>query len=769
MKKLSVLSILVATLLLWGCSSSTDTALPLPAPTATIQGNVAGATEGISSQQTADVTVSVQGTNLATQADANGNFTLTGVPLGNVVLLFTSTEGTVPVVVENVKARQVVNVGVRLTPTAAVVTDIERNTEAYTFTLGNRRFVLNGASNGNARVIARLSASNAALADIDSSTFELSSRDGSIAPIQVSSGNLQLVIAFELSALLDILGDVAGTYEVSLSFVANGEAVTVGASVNVLVPEDDDGNTDGSDNAGNGSGNAGNDNAGNDNGNAGNDNAGNGNGNPGNDNAGNDNAGNGSGNAGNDNAGNDGSGNPGNDNAGNDNGNAGNDNAGNGNGNPGNDNAGNDNAGNGSGNAGNGSGNAGNDNAGNGSGNAGNDNAGNGSGNPGNSNGNPGNSNPGSNPNESPDDKTVGNDEVVALEDGYAISLVSVSGTRWTYRVEELEGVQDLSHWVLELPQCVAVVSASPEAFEVVDPDPTTRLSGIKWETTDDFTAGEFTVELDAAYTTGTVQVAAKGGRRVFFGNVAGPLCVISDDVDDSTNEGAENEGAENEVDDDSSNDGVSDDVNEDAENEVDDDSSNDDVSDDTTDNTNDLADNDDAEEPVAGDPADDDNETEEPVDGDEAAHDDATSDEPDDNQDVIEDGDESVEENEVITSVNLENGYVISLVSVSGTRWTYRVEELEGAQDLSHWVLELPECVSVVATSPEVDEFVDPDPTTNLSGAKWETASAFTTGEFTVELDGEYPTGIVRVATKSADVAVAELAGPACNSTATP
>lgn len=65
----------------------------------------------------------------------------------------------------------------------------------------------------------------------------------------------------------------------------------------------------------------------------------------------------------------------------------------------------------------------------------------------------------------------------MTLSNGYRIAFVGVKynadGTSsWTYSVTELPEAQDLSNWVLELPDINAVVSASPEPFEIVHPDP---------------------------------------------------------------------------------------------------------------------------------------------------------------------------------------------------------------------------------------------------------------------------------------------------------
>ena len=115
----------------------------------------------------------------------------------------------------------------------------------------------------------------------------------------------------------------------------------------------------------------------------------------------------------------------------------------------------------------------------------------------------------------------------VTLTNGYRITYLGVSygsGTStWRYRMEELPSAQDLSNWVLGLPSCARVASASPKG-EVVNPDPNAKISGIKWQPGGGFQQGEFSVTLNGEWTVGTVDVAAKG-PDVARGQIAGPSC----------------------------------------------------------------------------------------------------------------------------------------------------------------------------------------------------------------------------------------------------
>lgn len=118
---------------------------------------------------------------------------------------------------------------------------------------------------------------------------------------------------------------------------------------------------------------------------------------------------------------------------------------------------------------------------------------------------------------------------VVTLDNGYRITFLGVTynadGTStWRYYVEELPSAQDLSNWVLELPDCTSVIDASPEPWEVVHPDPNLHLNGIKWETGTGFQQGEFTVTLTGHWAVGVTGVGAKGPDTA-WGEIAGPIC----------------------------------------------------------------------------------------------------------------------------------------------------------------------------------------------------------------------------------------------------
>lgn len=123
-------------------------------------------------------------------------------------------------------------------------------------------------------------------------------------------------------------------------------------------------------------------------------------------------------------------------------------------------------------------------------------------------------------------------------------------------------------------------------------------------------------------------------------------------------------------------------------------------------------------------------------------------------------------------TSVILDNCYKIVFKSVecryyehyAVSTWKYYVKELPCAQDLSNWVLELPDCVQVLTAAPEPWERVHPDPNAHLDGIKWQTGGGFEAGLFTVKLRGCPPVKGMHVAAKGPDVNWGFLKGPGCS-----
>jgi hypothetical protein len=116
----------------------------------------------------------------------------------------------------------------------------------------------------------------------------------------------------------------------------------------------------------------------------------------------------------------------------------------------------------------------------------------------------------------------------------FRITCLSHNGRFWTYRVAMLPGSKhDLSHWNLGIVTCLNhVVGFNPDDPNDSDDvevgrDGSTGFIGIKWNV-DNFTSGNFTVELDNNYQASLlpIEVLAKASRGNATGYIAGPDCL---------------------------------------------------------------------------------------------------------------------------------------------------------------------------------------------------------------------------------------------------
>ncbi len=122
----------------------------------------------------------------------------------------------------------------------------------------------------------------------------------------------------------------------------------------------------------------------------------------------------------------------------------------------------------------------------------------------------------------------------------FRITCLSHNGHFWTYRVEALAGSKhELSHWVLGVITCLDnIVGYSPDIEGEDDDvqigvDGSTDFTGIKWNIDyffDDFTVGEFTIELDDDYPASLmpIEVLAFAAAGEGTGYVTGPDCSIT-------------------------------------------------------------------------------------------------------------------------------------------------------------------------------------------------------------------------------------------------
>ena len=105
------------------------------------------------------------------------------------------------------------------------------------------------------------------------------------------------------------------------------------------------------------------------------------------------------------------------------------------------------------------------------------------------------------------------------------------NATTFTYVVSGTDAPPDLSHFDIALPFCaptLVVVSFSPADAVSFGTDPTTGLSGIKWDlpllTTETRT---YAITFEGYVGEGMVQVAVKGGDGFEVGSLPGPACVV--------------------------------------------------------------------------------------------------------------------------------------------------------------------------------------------------------------------------------------------------
>lgn len=114
-------------------------------------------------------------------------------------------------------------------------------------------------------------------------------------------------------------------------------------------------------------------------------------------------------------------------------------------------------------------------------------------------------------------------------------------------------------------------------------------------------------------------------------------------------------------------------------------------------------------------------------------------------------------------------SSYEITLVSHiithTANTWTYRVTELSG-KDLSHWTLVLGDCIDhIVSYSPTQGAEIGYDGSTGYYGIKWNVNDNFTSGEFTIVLDGNYgETDIEAVVKAGRNHESGTITGPDCS-----
>lgn len=115
------------------------------------------------------------------------------------------------------------------------------------------------------------------------------------------------------------------------------------------------------------------------------------------------------------------------------------------------------------------------------------------------------------------------------------------------------------------------------------------------------------------------------------------------------------------------------------------------------------------------------------------------------------------------LTVPGTSDSYRIEFVGRTGNTWTYRVSEVSG-KDLSHWVLGLGACQGMISSTSPTASDIGKDGSTGFTGAKWNLGGGFTSGQFSITLNGNYPEGTVQVLAKTGSgTAMGQIAGPIC------
>ena len=118
---------------------------------------------------------------------------------------------------------------------------------------------------------------------------------------------------------------------------------------------------------------------------------------------------------------------------------------------------------------------------------------------------------------------------------GYTVTYMGsrdCNGTTcFCYLVEGNGEPPGLSHFVVGLPECIVwedIVAYSPDGDGVVfvDPDPTTGVRGLKWDSGLAIDGSQmYCITLDGNYAEGTIVVGVKAGQLAETGELIGPAC----------------------------------------------------------------------------------------------------------------------------------------------------------------------------------------------------------------------------------------------------
>jgi hypothetical protein len=107
----------------------------------------------------------------------------------------------------------------------------------------------------------------------------------------------------------------------------------------------------------------------------------------------------------------------------------------------------------------------------------------------------------------------------------YEVSLVSVTGNTWQYRVREMakqNSVHNMTQWNLGIGTCLANIQTP------TSPSGTVNSSGITWNVANDFTDGYFSFTLNGSYAAQSVQAYIGTSQGSGSVTISGPNCTTA-------------------------------------------------------------------------------------------------------------------------------------------------------------------------------------------------------------------------------------------------
>lgn len=122
-----------------------------------------------------------------------------------------------------------------------------------------------------------------------------------------------------------------------------------------------------------------------------------------------------------------------------------------------------------------------------------------------------------------PDDGVDGGPPATVTLGGVKVEYKFRRCNTFCYKVTELLGAKDLSHW--RLGTTCKILDAWPKSGFSVDTDPNSGDKSVKWRVNDDFESGLFCVIVTDDPALGMIDVTSKSGFSISHGTIVGPVC----------------------------------------------------------------------------------------------------------------------------------------------------------------------------------------------------------------------------------------------------